>query len=156
MTARCTPLLLVLAALALTAWPARAGAGGAVDTTRVLSDRPVKSPAGAMLRSAVLPGWGQLYNQRYWKAGLVLAVNGALVGRAVYFNERYETRLLPDGRKDRAYLDRRNNYLWLFGLAYLLNLADAYVDAYLFGFETAMDVAALPDSGWRVNLAIRF
>lgn len=125
-----------------------------LDTMRLMSDRPLKSPLGAMLRSAVLPGWGQFYNERYWKAGLVTAVNAALVGRALYFNDRFETVRQPDGSRDRGYRERRDNYLWLFGLSYLLTLADAYVDAYLFGFETAMEVTTRPERGLEVGLAL--
>jgi len=39
-----------------------------IDTNRLLSDEPLKSPWGAVARSAVLPGWGQVYNEQYWKA----------------------------------------------------------------------------------------
>ena len=34
----------------------------------LLGDKPIKSPWGAALRSGVLPGWGQLYNDSYLKA----------------------------------------------------------------------------------------
>ena len=34
----------------------------------LLSDNPVKSPWGATLRSAIIPGWGQVYTEHYWKA----------------------------------------------------------------------------------------
>jgi hypothetical protein len=46
------------------------------------------SPSLAVKRSAIIPGWGQLYNHRWWKVPLVY---GGLVslGLAVEFNQRY-------------------------------------------------------------------
>jgi hypothetical protein len=46
------------------------------------------SPSVAVKRSALIPGWGQLYNHRWWKVPLVY---GGLVslGLAVEFNQRY-------------------------------------------------------------------
>jgi len=46
------------------------------------------SPSLAVKRSAFIPGWGQLYNHRWWKVPLVY---GGLVslGLAVEFNQRY-------------------------------------------------------------------
>ena len=40
---------------------------GKNDTSFVME----KSPWGAVLRSAILPGLGQIYNQSYWKAPIV-------------------------------------------------------------------------------------
>jgi len=45
------------------------------DTVKV----SVKSPTGAMIRSLLFPGWGQLYNKKYFKAILVF---GAEIGLA--------------------------------------------------------------------------
>jgi hypothetical protein len=35
---------------------------------------PLSSPRWVMMRSAVLPGWGQAYNRQWWKAGVIGAV----------------------------------------------------------------------------------
>lgn len=61
-----------------------------VDATKILAGTdtiPKKkvrghSPRGATLRSAILPGWGQVYNKKLWKIPIVYA---ALGGTAYYF-----------------------------------------------------------------------
>jgi hypothetical protein len=108
-----------------------------IDTARLLSDKPIKSPMGALLRSAVLPGLGQMYNQKYIKGIFVFAINGTL-GYKIYdyhkeWNDTGETK----------FRDKRNLFTWYFGLSYMLTLIDAYIDAYLFGFDEAIEIAAL-------------
>lgn len=113
-----------------------------VDTLRLLSDTPLKSPMGAVLRSAVLPGWGQAYNEAYPKALLATAINGAMIYRSIYFNNKTnDTSLPPDVRSNAK--DRRNASNWLVGLTYFITLVDAYVDAWLFQFDTAISISSL-------------
>lgn len=47
------------------------------------------SPRGALLRSAVLPGWGQVYNGQVFKAPIIAAAIGGLVFAAVRLNGDY-------------------------------------------------------------------
>ena len=61
-----------------------------IDTTKLLSDTPIKSPMGAVLRSAILPGWGQFYNEKYLKAIFVLSVNGALAYAIYHYDDQWE------------------------------------------------------------------
>ena len=44
----------------------------AVDTVR----QRVHSPGKAALRSAIIPGWGQAYNKKYWKVPIVWGALG--------------------------------------------------------------------------------
>lgn len=124
----------------------------AIDTLRLLSDQPVKSPWGAVLRSAILPGWGQVYNEKYLKGALALAINGALLWQVFDYHDQWQS----TGQQN--YRDKRNLYTWYWGLAYLLTMVDAYVDASLFGFDEAMDIAALPPrpGGFSAGIALRF
>ena len=110
----------------------------AIDTTRLLSDQPLKSPWGAVLRSAVLPGWGQVYNKSYLKGAIAFSLNSFWSWRIVHYQRRWEDTGLQVNR------DRRNDSYWFFGITYLLTLVDAYVDAYLFGFEDAMELTWRP------------
>ena len=47
-----------------------------------LQNPKARKPGGAALRSAILPGWGQVYNKRLWKVPIVY---GALGGTGAYF-----------------------------------------------------------------------
>ncbi len=104
-----------------------AGAVGAfeevgADTTHADSVT-VKSPMGALGRSMLVPGWGQWYNERPIKGAVIFSTELFLGGAMVY--------------EQRRTLDRqqRNTYfLWFLGV-FLYNIADAYVDAHLYGFE---------------------
>ncbi len=126
----------------------------AIDTARLLSDRPLKNPMGAVLRSAILPGWGQWYNEQHAKAGVAFTLNGYFIYKIWDFHRQWRT------TRDQGFRDRRNLYTWYFGLAYALTLLDAYVDAYLYGFDQAMRIGWLPQPistqgviGWRVSLS---
>ena len=129
------------------------------DTVKTGSDNPAdtvfvmqKSPWGAVLRSAIIPGWGQIYNESYIKAPIVWGIFGALVAAWIWNNHKYndsESLYLqnlnnPDTRIPTAYKSSRNFYrdqrdlvsIYI-GLAYFLNLVDAYVDAQLFDFNVS-------------------
>lgn len=49
------------------------------------------SPRKATIRSAIIPGWGQAYNKKYWKIPIVYAVIGIPVGTFLY-NKKWYTR----------------------------------------------------------------
>lgn len=98
----------------------------------LLSDLPPKSPWGATLRSAILPGWGQVYNNSYWKAAGFLLADGYLIYRIRKADLKYR-----DSRSE-SDRDERSKYSWYFGLAYFLTMADAYAGAYLYKFDEAM------------------
>lgn len=48
------------------------------------------SPRKAAIRSAILPGWGQIYNKKYWKLPLVYAAVGIPIGTFVYNKSWYD------------------------------------------------------------------
>jgi Family of unknown function (DUF5683) len=46
-------------------------------------------PRKATFRSAVLPGWGQAYNKKYWKIPIVWGALGTCVGFFIYNRSEY-------------------------------------------------------------------
>ena len=109
------------------------------------------SPRGAMIRSILFPGWGQLYNGKKWKAAFVFAVETGIVGTILYWNQ--QANRAPDAEHRALYLEYRNRGFWYLGLAILLSAGDAYVDAQLAGFDVSPDLSFL-SGHWRVGLAM--
>ncbi len=124
-----------------------------------------KSPWGALLRSAVIPGWGQIYNQSYIKAPIIWGAAAWFIYGWNYYDDYYQMykdvynqNINSDNaeayRKNReAYRDERDMFAIYLGLLYLLNLIDAYVDAQLFDFTVEENPAA---SQYMIGLKINF
>ena len=94
------------------------------------------SAHGALLRSAVLPGWGQYYNGRPIK-GLFFGAAGATALTAVVVeHRRIRSAPTPEEHQDRT--ARRNSRLLYFALSVALAAIDAYVDAHLADFGTVL------------------
>jgi len=107
----------------------------------LFSDKPLKSPWGAAVRSAMIPGWGQWYTASYWKAGAFLAVNAYLLTRVKLADNLYHQ------TRESKYRDERSKYIWYWGAAYFLTIADAYASAYLYKFDEAMKLTVTPWAG---------
>jgi hypothetical protein len=100
----------------------------------LFSDVPIKSPWGAVARSAMLPGWGQLYNESYIKAVVAFGLCFDFARKIIVYDKRYRDTGNPSQK------ERRIVNTWYFGLVYFLNMVDAYVDAYLFRFNDSMEL----------------
>ena len=110
------------------------------DTTKIdSSSTAIKSPTGAMLRSLFVPGWGQLYNGKWFKALVIGGTEIGLVANAVYQNQMATKANDPLERE--WYIDNRNlSYWWLLGTI-LFSMADAYVDAHLYHFDESPNLS---------------
>lgn len=131
-----------------------------------------KSPTGALIRSGLVPGWGQFYNEQYIKSGLVFMLEGMLIGGAVVEHTRAEDdhrawtdTTKSDQARESAWLrysrriDKRNTYLWYLAGVKFLSMVDAYVDAHLYRFDEgpfAVRLEAWPEEGWEVGLVVRW
>ena len=108
-----------------------------------------KSPWGAVLRSAIVPGFGQFYNEAYWKVPVVWGFLGYFAyvwvdQNNLYkkYRDLYQISLTDNPSKGNSgymekrefYKDQRNMFAIYIGLTYFLQLVDAYVDAQLFDF----------------------
>lgn len=127
------------------------------------------SPGGAMLRSALVPGWGQLYNRRLVKAVLFAAGRGYL-GYRIFREqdiadgyERAAQRITDDpGLRDQTWrarnraLDRRDDFIWWSAFALVFTMAEAYVDAALMGFDEEFEGADdIPDDAITMRVGYR-
>lgn len=117
----------------------------------------VHSAKKATIYSAILPGLGQVYNKKAWKVPIVYAAIGGCLVAAISNDGEYDkSRNELIYRKDygssrdqnffnfsdtellaRAdfYRKWRDNMYIFTGVAYILNLIDANVDAHLFNFS---------------------
>jgi len=136
--------------------------------------RPVKTknPAGALLRSLALPGWGQLYNEQYIKSALAAAAEGLLVAGAVIEHGRaeddhsiYQDLSRSDEVREAAWrrysrrIDKRNTYLWYYAGFKFLSAIDAYVDAHLYRFDEGpfgVDIEARPEDHLDVLVLMKY
>ncbi|MBN2364795.1 MAG: hypothetical protein EH225_01415 [Calditrichaeota bacterium] len=125
-----------------------------IDTSKLLSDRPLKSPWGAVLRSAVLPGWGQAYTDHYAKAAIAFSLNSLMIYQIYHYEKEWRR------EKNESFRSKRNLYSWYFALTYVLTMVDAYVDAWLYKFDTAMSIShrvkQKEDGQWYGELQLSF
>ncbi|MCZ7556829.1 MAG: DUF5683 domain-containing protein [Bacteroidia bacterium] len=131
-----------------------------------------KSPLGAVLRSAILPGLGQFYNEAYWKVPVVLGLTGFLIygvvtEHATYtdYRDQYDASITTDVPSGNLrlklfrefYRDRRDTYAWWLLIAYLFQIADAFVDAHLYSFDIGdVDALQLLPAANGLRLQLRF
>ena len=101
------------------------------------SARHFPSPLGVMLRSAIVPGWGQIANHKWLKAVVVVGGEGLLLSKALdeYHKEQHAANIGDALGKDSHY-NLKVNYVWWGIAVHLLQMADAYVDAHLASFDT--------------------
>lgn len=152
-------LLLLLPAILMLLRPVFADGRGE-DSLKGAFPRYGKNPKTASLLSALVPGAGQFYNKKYWKLPIVYGAGFALgyyirlnnsqyelcrdsylkvkAGEKDYFNGAYDADQLA---RLREYWRRNRDLLIIVsGLTYLLNIADAAVDAHLSRFDVSDDL----------------
>jgi len=150
-----------------------------------ISESKVKDPKVATLLSVVLPGAGQVYNEKIWKVPLIY---GGIITTAYFVefnNRRYQrfkdalaivrdpslgTNPFPNLNQDGIIRNvdywRRNRDLCylIFGVIYVLGIVDAQVDAHLSGFDVSDDLSmkiepayeSLTAGGDTIGLSFKF
>lgn len=130
-------------------------------------DTTVKfNPKKAMLRSAILPGWGQWYNKKYWKIPIIYGALGIstyvffynlntyrLLRQAVIYRARgthadsllvapefqsFSTQFLRINRN--SFRQNIDYSVLAFLILWGLNVVDATVDAHLKAFDVSPDI----------------
>ena len=119
-----------------------------------------KSPKKAAIYSAILPGSGQIYTNKYWKVPVIYS---GIIASAYFICENHNNYILykstainrinGDNSDNLQYSDselitlknyyRRNrdvSYLSLVGV-YLLNIMDAYINAHLYKYDVSDNIS---------------
>lgn len=118
------------------------GAPTRKDSSKIRLQPKRASPRSVMLRSLLVPGWGQYYNRQYIKAALACGAEVGLVATAIYWNRK------ANGASDREtklfYQNNRNTANWFLLGTVLFSMLDAYVDASLADFDESPDLSLAP------------
>ena len=133
------------------------------DTSLLTRKAFTPKPSIALLLAVILPSSGQIYNREVWKLPVVLGTALTFSYYISYYHElysnvrtafRYETDNDPSTlnpfpnlavstlRHNLTRLRRNRDYfIILAGIAYVLQAAEAYVAAHLFGFDSNMSLS---------------
>jgi hypothetical protein len=131
-----------------------------------------KSPLRAAIYSAVLPGAGQFYNESYWKIPIIAGLGGYFVYELIDNNNKYNEykdlyiasqspenplgNLQLRANRDH-YRDQRDNFIIYSAILYIINVADAFVDAHLYDFDVSDEMRmGFFKKGKMVELNLRF
>ncbi|MBL0025025.1 MAG: DUF5683 domain-containing protein [Saprospiraceae bacterium] len=112
-------------------------------------------PGKAALFSLIIPAGGQIYNKKWWKVPLALAIDGGLTyvlitNRSNYHKtqDAYQIALATPGAENVSSLKQQRDFyrkwseyawIWLIG-GHILTVADAYVDRHLMDFDVSDDL----------------
>lgn len=126
--------------------PGNAFAGATpVTDERNFEAHLVQNPTGALFKSMVIPGLGQIGNHAYVKAALFAGLDGLFIYSAVQkgsdasdLKKQFDAESDKNIRNDLydRYRDKarsRNLYTWLAVVTTVVSMFDAYVDAHLSG-----------------------
>lgn len=131
--------------------------------------RRLPDPKSVMFKSMIIPGWGQITNKQIWKVPIVYGLLGGLTWYSIDLNKKYHDyraafyNLNPDTpddlkfgptpdylanenleslRNNRNFLRNRRDFIYItIGLAYGLNIIDAYVFAHMRSFDVSEDLS---------------
>lgn len=133
------------------------------------ADTPIfPDPKSVLRRSLIIPGWGQVTNKQSWKVPIVYGLLGGLTYYSIYLTKQYHdyqaayynsfdtntdfrfgrtpNYLLGSNvsglKSNRNFLRNRRDFIYVtIGLAYALNVVDAYVFAHLRSFDVSDDLS---------------
>ena len=119
----------------------------ALDTVQVDSSRG-PSPAGAMIKSLLIPGLGQISLGRKLTAAVFVAFEGAALAMVLKSQrELNDARAESGGEETPLVMEKsrkREDWLVLMGVNHVLSGLEAYVSAHLWDFPGDLQIQAVP------------
>lgn len=132
----------------------------------------LQNPTGALFKSMVIPGWGQLGNRKYVKAAFFASFDVWMILKALDHKKKaadlrsqFESAIDVDIRNEYYNLyqqerTRRNKYTWYAVIISFFSMFDAYVDAHMSGHprEKALtfDIIPIEQSGGQLTISYSF
>lgn len=152
------------------AYESRFSGIGFSDTTKTVDPDNFPKPGNVLLKSLIVPGWGQITNRQSWKVPIVYGLLGGLTYYSIYLTKQYhdyraayynlneqtpddfkygptpghlsDVQSLESLKSNRNTLRNRRDQSYLYiGLAYGLNIIDAYVFAHMRTFDVSEDLS---------------
>jgi hypothetical protein len=116
-----------------------------ITKEKVYHPDTLHDPHKAVMRSLMIPGWGQIYNRRWWKLPLIYGGLGLLADVVVYNQRLYKSFLKEAQLREKGITQGRNlNYS---------NISDADVITYTDSFRRDRDLGILGFlGGWGIQM----
>lgn len=121
------------------------------DDPRNFEQSLIQNPTKALLKSMIVPGWGQYGNKRKFKSLLFFGLDVWFISSAINYgnqtadlSDQYDAADINDiSLRNNLYSkflskkDQRNKYTWLTVIVTFISMFDAFTDAHLSGFPTS-------------------
>ncbi|MGN6640513.1 MAG: DUF5683 domain-containing protein [Mucilaginibacter sp.] len=116
-----------------------------VKKEKVYHPDSLHDPHKAVMRSLMIPGWGQLYNHRWWKLPLIYGGLGSLIYGVVWNQQNYSLLLKEDILREHGVTQGRN--------AEFIGVSDADIDAATNYYRRNRDLCILGTLGfWGIQM----
>lgn len=114
------------------------------------------SPMGALLRSFLVPGWGQAKLHRKLTGALFVTWEGVTLGMAMKADHELRYLRRTGSGSIQAKSQERQDWLVLLAFNHLFSGIEAYVSAHLWDFPQDLEVSAapLPDGGFGASIRV--
>jgi hypothetical protein len=114
------------------------------------------SPMGALLRSMLVPGWGQAKLHRKLTGALFVTWEGLTLGMAMKTDHELGYLRRTKSGSVKAKEQERQDWLVLLAFNHLFSGIEAYVSSHLWDFPDDLQVSAapLPDGGFGASIQI--
>jgi hypothetical protein len=121
---------------------------GPVDTARADSMRPGRKPpigpTGALIRSLLVPGLGQIWLGRKLTAGFFVAAEATTLTLALRANRQAHQLDGVDDAKAADKRQQREDFFVLMAVNHVLSGLEAYVSSHLYDFPADVKLTYLP------------